>query len=151
MPPTTQIFSLVYLSSATISFSDMDLIELLKQSRENNSKLGLTGMLLFQDGAFLQALEGEEEKVRALYNHIARDPRHGRLTVLFQGFSDKRDFPDWSMGYHNLNSPETAKIPGFSLFLDTPLTIAGFSPNPGRAKKLLLLFKEENWLRTANI
>jgi hypothetical protein len=150
MPPTTQVFSLVYLSSATISFSDLDLIELLKQSRKNNSKIGLTGMLLFKDGDFLQVLEGEEEKVRALYHRIGRDPRHGRLTVLFQGFSSKRDFPDWSMGYHNLNCPETAKIPGFSLFLDTPLTSAGLA-NPGRAKKLLLLFKEENWLRTANI
>jgi Sensors of blue-light using FAD len=149
--PLSEVFSLVYLSSATVPFSEGDLLELLKQSRANNARLGISGMLLFQDGDFLQVLEGEEDKVRALYDKISLDPRHGRRTTLFQGWSGSRDFPDWSMGFHDLNSPDTAKIAGFTPFLDTRLTIASFSANPGRAKKLLLLFKEDNWLRTANI
>jgi hypothetical protein len=134
--------SLVYVSTATIPFFRLDLRELLSKSRDHNVELGITGMLLFKDGNFLQVLEGEREKVRALYQKISGDPRHSKIATLFEGTSDRRDFPDWSMGFQDLGAPETMKIPGYSHFLNTSLTAADFSSDPGRAKTLLLLFKE---------
>jgi Sensors of blue-light using FAD len=139
----SKLFSLIYLSAATRPFSQLDLLQLLTKSRENNSGLGVTGMLLFKDGNFLQVLEGEESKVQALYEKIAQDRRHRTLITLSMGYSPERDFPDWSMGFNDLRSSELAKTPGFTRFLETSLTSSDFISDPGKAKKLLLLFKEE--------
>ncbi|HWF37905.1 MAG TPA: hypothetical protein VG322_05265 [Candidatus Acidoferrales bacterium] len=46
------------------------------------------------------------------------------------------------MGFQNLNDPETARIPGYTNFLSVPLTDVSFRSNPGRAMKLLLIFKK---------
>ena len=138
--------ALVYVSESVVPFSKENLSELLTKSRENNSRLGITGMLLFKDGNFLQVLEGEREKVHDLYQRIRRDPRHSKLTGLFEGSLTERDFPDWSMGFHDLGSPQTIRIPGSNHFLHTSLTTADLASDPSRAKKLLLLFKENKLL-----
>ena len=146
MADSETLISLVYLSEAVISFSTEDLIQFLTRTREANAALGITGMLLFHAGNFLQVLEGERDTVLALYKRIGKDPRHRALTTLSQTIIAQRDFPDWSMGFHDLGSADKPKPPGFSAFLDTTLTAADFSADPGRAKKLLLLFKEEKLL-----
>ena len=149
MEKSDDIFSLLYLSEGTVPFSQEDLRALLTQSLENNSKLGITGMLLFKGGNFLQVLEGNKEAVLTLYEKIAQDSRHARITTLFQGFSSHRDFPDWSMGFHDLSAPDTIGIPGFSHFLRTSLTTADFV-DAKQAKRLLLLFKEEKLLGSSH-
>jgi hypothetical protein len=149
MENADSIFSVVYLSEGTRSFSGTDLQEILTKARKNNSKLGISGMLLFKGGNFLQALEGDREKVMTLFDKIAQDPRHKRITTLFKGVSAHRDFPDWSMGFHDLNSPDIKKIPGFSHFLHTTLTTSDFV-DARRAKRLLLLFKEEKLFGSAH-
>ncbi len=149
MENSGDIFSLAYLSEGTVPFSQADLRELLRKANENNSKLGITGMLLFKAGNFLQVLEGEQETVLTLYKRIAQDPRHTRPIILFQGIAPQRDFPDWSMGFHDLNSADTKSVPGFTHFLNTSLTSAEFS-DAHRAKRLLLLFKEEKLLGSAH-
>lgn len=135
------MFYLVYVSSATRPFSGEDLRALLETCRKNNAGLGITGMLLYKDGNFMQVLEGDEEAVRGLYARIAADPRHGGEMILQQGFTEGRQFPDWSMGFRDLDSPEVRAEPGYSEFLNTPLTGQEFSGDPSRAQKLLLTFK----------
>jgi len=143
------IFSVVYLSAGTRRFSVPDLEQILTKARETNSKLGISGMLLFKGGNFLQVLEGDRGKVMTLFDKIAQDPRHNRITVLFKGVSAQRDFPDWSMGFYDLDSPDTAKITGFSPFLRTTLTTSDCL-DARRAKRLLLLFKDEKLLSSAH-
>ena len=135
------MFSLVYVSSATLPFSAEDLRDLLATCRENNAALGVTGMLLYKDGNFMQVLEGDEKAVRGLYARIEADPRHGGEITLQQGFTERRQFPDWSMGFRDLNSTEEASTPGYSEFLNAPLTGREFPGVPSRAQKLLLSFK----------
>ena len=135
------VFFLVYVSSATLPFSGEDLRALLATCRKNNAELGVTGMLLYKDGNFMQVLEGDEETVRGLYARIEADPRHGGEITLQQGFAEGRQFPDWSMGFRDLNAPEERSTPGYSELLNTPLTGREFSGNPSRAQKLLLTFK----------
>jgi hypothetical protein len=36
-------------------------------SRENNAKRGVTGMLLYKEGNFIQVLEGDEREVRIVF------------------------------------------------------------------------------------
>ncbi len=133
---------LVYVSSATLLFPGEDLRALLATSRKNNAELGGTGMLLYKDGNFMQVLEGEEGAVRALYDKIGADPRHKGEITLRQGFTEERQFPDWSMGFRDLQSPEARAVPGYSEFLNTPLSGREFSGDPTRTQKLLLTFKK---------
>ena len=136
------MFHLTYVSSAAQEFSKADLNELLAQCRENNMRLGITGMLLYKDGNFMQILEGDKDTVRGLYTKISADPRHTGDLVLYQGTSEERQFPDWSMGFRDLDSPEARANPGYNEFLNTPLTGQEFSENPTRSQKLLLTFKK---------
>jgi hypothetical protein len=54
------LYCLVFTSVATRKLTDEDLKCLLAKSRQNNSTLNITGMLLYLDPYFMQILEGEE-------------------------------------------------------------------------------------------
>ena len=135
------MFSLVDVSSAIRPFSGEDLRALLAQCRKNNAELGITGMLLYKDGNFMQVLEGDEGAVRGLYERIIADPRHRGEITMQQGFVEERQFPDWSMGFRDLDSPEARADPTYSEFLNAPLTSREFSGEPSLAQKLLLTFE----------
>lgn len=136
------MFHLVYASSALQPFTKPELQTLLEQARQKNDKLGVTGMLLYKDGNFMQVLEGEQDAVGKLVETIERDPRHRGVLVLLRGTSEQRLFPDWTMGFRDLTYHNAAKTPGYTEFMNTRLTDAEFSRDPNRCMKLLLLFKK---------
>ena len=136
------MFHVVYVSSATQLFTKSDLQTLLQKARDKNTQLDLTGMLLYKDGSFMQALEGKEEVVTELVEIIKRDTRHKGVLELLRGRSEQRMFPNWSMGYRDLADKEVVKTLGYSDFMNTPLTGTEFSQDPNRCMKLLLLFKK---------
>jgi hypothetical protein len=142
MASTDRLFSLVYISSTVVPFSPAELTALLATSHKNNSALGITGMLLYKDGNVMQALEGEERAVRTLYAKIGRDPRHRGLLTIYQGPVLARQFQEWSMGFRDLGAVETLATPGYSEFLNTPLTGKEFSSDPTRSQRLLTTFKK---------
>lgn len=112
---------LAYASTAAFDFADGDLITLLMNSRANNRRLGITGLLLHDEGRFVQVLEGEAASVRDRYARIAADPRHVDVTMLLEENEPKRRFPKWTMGYKALNDRLVESIPGFnSFFSDQP-------------------------------
>jgi hypothetical protein len=91
---------IVYTSTATEDFSIVDLKKLLLDARVRNKALGVSGMLVFHDGTFLQALEGEKRAVNEIFASILSDPRHRDIDVLHRGPGfDQRVFGDWSMGF----------------------------------------------------
>jgi hypothetical protein len=136
------VYSIAYVSSATKPLTHAELTAMLKKGRANNARSGVTGMLLYKDGNFMQVLEGDEVAVRATFERISRDPRHHNLIVLLQGEKPKREFPEFLMGFYDLSSSEVHRIPGFSEFLNTPLTSEEFANNPTRSRRLLLAFKK---------
>ena len=136
------LYSLVYVSSATKPFSVDELRTLLERTRANNTRRSVSGMLLYKDGNFMQALEGEEATVKAVYATIAQDPRHTGAIMLLSGPIEARAFAEWSMGFRDLRA-DTAGVEGYSAFLNTPLTSAEFLAEPSRAQKLLLMFKQK--------
>lgn len=141
MGAESELYSLIYVSSAVRLFSREDLVELLETCRENNARVGITGMLLYKDGNFMQALEGAEAAVRGLYEKIQSDTRHSGEIVMWQGPQRERWFAGWSMGFRDLGSEGAPEVPGYSEFLNVPLTNQEFGPDPTRAQKLLLAFK----------
>lgn len=135
------LITLIYGSSAIDSFSEAELIALLEKSRANNQPLGVTGMLVYRDGNFLQVLEGEAEQVDALFTKISRDPRHRGILVFMRRALPQREFSDWSMGFVNLDTVNAEQIPGYSTYLNTPLTSAEFEQD-GFAFTFLRVFKQ---------
>jgi hypothetical protein len=136
------MYSLLYISRADINFTDQELLQLLEQCREKNLRLEITGMLLYKDGNFMQLLEGDPSAVRSLYETISADFRHCNVNCLIEGHVAARQFPQWSMGFQNLKSVDLQAVPGYSEFLNLPLSQQEFSANPTRAQELLLLFKK---------
>lgn len=89
---------LVYYSSARHQFDVAALDRLLETSRRNNSACGVTGMLLFHEGNFIQALEGPRASVEKVFDRIKQDGTHGDVRAIGPLQIEQRYFPDWSMG-----------------------------------------------------
>jgi hypothetical protein len=107
------VLSIVYSSRASRQFSGADLEDLLSRSRANNDRLGLSGMLLFREGRFLQILEGPSDVLSERYAIIAKDPRHTHVTTLLEEETEHRFFGHWSMRYETLSDEEAAAAPGY--------------------------------------
>ena len=93
----------LYVSGAAPPFSDADLDAILETSRRNNERDGITGMLLWADGSFIQILEGEETVLDLALKRIRNDPRHRNIMVLIEQEAQHRSFRDWSMGFKRLD------------------------------------------------
>lgn len=52
------MYELIYSSVATKKFSYAELTDLLGVSKQKNEQLGLTGMLVYGGGTFVQLIEG---------------------------------------------------------------------------------------------
>ena len=93
-----QLLQITYISSAAHTMNGRELLALLERAKTSNQARGITGMLLYLDGSFIQVIEGESTAVRELQQRIARDPRHhGMVTLMTRTVTD-RAFPDWAMG-----------------------------------------------------
>lgn len=134
------LISLVYASSAVTPLDDHQLGRLLDASRAKNAALDVTGMLLYRDGNFMQALEGDEDVVLELERRIRYDRRHRGVLRLLKRPIVEREFPEWSMGFRRLG--KQLRVPGETDTIDLPLTDLWFAKEPTRAQKLLLTFRE---------
>ena|SRR5271165_1105280 len=130
------MFFVVYVSSAVNLFSEEDLTRLLETSRRNNPKLGVTGMLLYKEGNFMQLIEGPEEGVRTLLATIYNDPRHRGLLTLLEGNEKTREFQDWAMGFQSLHTDGLRQNPGYTDIMSAPLTHEYFTKDPSNCLKL---------------
>jgi Sensors of blue-light using FAD len=139
------LVSLVYVSSASREMSDGDLRAILESARSHNDEDKITGMLLYQDGYFIQALEGEDAAVESTYARIKQDARHSHVLLVYKNPIDKRAFEKWEMGFHKFESAQINEMPGFTDFLDAPFDPKFLTENPSRAKTLLEHFKEHTY------
>jgi hypothetical protein len=105
---------LMYASRAADSVNSDDLAAILKKSKTNNPPIGVTGVLCFSDGIFLQVLEGGRSPVSGLYNKIASDPRHHDVVLLSYEEVHERSFAGWSMGQVNLSRLNPALLLKYS-------------------------------------
>ena len=92
---------LLYVSRA-VDTSPAAIEAILTQSRQHNPATGITGVLCYGGGIFLQAIEGGRSTVSELYGHIQRDARHKDVELLaFEEITERR-FGGWTMGHVNL-------------------------------------------------
>ena len=93
---------LLYASRAVDTSADA-IDAILSQSRQHNPSCGITGILCYGGGIFLQAIEGGRMPVSALYGHIQKDPRHKDVALLHYEEITERRFGGWTMGQVNLS------------------------------------------------
>jgi hypothetical protein len=105
---------LMYASRAAESVTPDELGAILKKSKSTNPAEGITGVLCFSGGIFLQLLEGGRMPVNRLYNRIVADPRHRDVVLLSYEEIEERSFAGWSMGLVNLSRLNTALLLKYS-------------------------------------
>jgi hypothetical protein len=131
-------FRLIYSSEAAPGLAAAELEEMLGESRIRNRVYGITGVLLFVEGAFLQILEGEREDVLGLMERIERDPRHRGVKVFYEQEVDERAFASWSMAYLSPSAEEVAKWAELDGATTIGNVLASIESNPGRLPMMVI-------------
>ena len=94
-----------------------ELADLLEGARARNTRHGITGMLVYDAGYFIQMLEGPEAAVRQLLKNIRNDPRHDEYEMLDETFDDSRLLHGWSMDSVHLEFMDDSKHEGLRQLL----------------------------------
>lgn len=94
------MYRLIYASTARSDLDEAGLRQIVETARRNNAANGISGMLLYMDGNFIQLLEGDKPVVEATFSRIEADERHRGVIVLDGRDAGARVFENWSMGYH---------------------------------------------------
>jgi hypothetical protein len=105
---------LLYASRAASNVDAEAISVIFKQSKANNPKLGVTGVLCSSGGVFMQVLEGGRGAVNQLYQRIASDPRHRDVVLLSYEEISERAFACWSMGQVSLSRLNPALLMKYS-------------------------------------
>lgn len=135
------LLQVIYASAATRPFDKTALADLLESSRIRNAAEGITGMLVYHRGSFLQVLEGPEAPVEALTERIKADPRHGDFKLLLRDFVPQRAFGNWSMAFVD---PE-GLARSHEGFLDYATELAAATRDGTTAHRVLRRFQEGVW------
>ena len=105
---------LLYASRLADTESATATESILAQSRNHNPASGITGILCYGGGIFLQALEGGRQQVSALYGHIQKDVRHKDVVLLHYEEIMERRFGGWTMGQVNVAKLNTSVLLKYS-------------------------------------
>jgi hypothetical protein len=138
----TPVYCLVYTSIASQKMSDDDFKYFLQIIRHKNQLKQVTGMLLYLDPFFIQALEGEEAVVNQLFDIIKKDSRHDKVSLIYKKPIAERHFANWTMGFSKISYKDIETLDGFSDFLQKP-SIDFFNRSHSEVYDLLYKFKHE--------
>jgi hypothetical protein len=105
---------LLYVSRAVDPDDAKTIQSILDSAREHNLGNGITGILCYGGGIYLQAIEGGRLQVNALYGHIVRDDRHKDVALLHYEEITERRFSGWTMGQVNLAKLNTSIVLKYS-------------------------------------
>lgn len=104
---------LLYKSQATHRLGNLYLFLLLSRAREANERAGITGHLVYDDGVFVQCIEGPQHAIDALWVRIQLDECHHSIELLHRSAVTHRQFPQWSMAFSSHATFSDYDMPGF--------------------------------------
>ncbi|HET8746021.1 MAG TPA: BLUF domain-containing protein [Ramlibacter sp.] len=104
---------LLYCSRA-VDASEQAIEAILREGREHNQACGITGILCYGDGVFLQCIEGGRLEVSELFATIQKDPRHKDVALLHYEEILERRFGGWSMGQVNVSKLNSSTLLKYS-------------------------------------
>ena len=97
--------AIAYVSAASWNLLDEQVQHIVAESRRLNALNGITGVLLYCDGNFMQYLEGEEDAVVETFARIRASECHYQINELMNQPILEREFADWTMGF-SMPSPD---------------------------------------------
>lgn len=112
----SNLIRLVYVSRANFQQAggsgaiEPTVARILMQSRRNNPRKKIGGVLYYGDGCFFQCLEGQSDVVNELVAKIMQDERHSNVQILKVSPITQRQFNNWSMKYIPLESDISALL-----------------------------------------
>ena len=142
------LIHVIYASTAKAGLVGLPLVDLLEKARVENRRLGLTGLLLHDDGSFFQVLEGQGPVVDAMYRKIVADPRHSQVTRIIREPIPRRFFDRWDMGFRDASGRELGGIPVMNV-CSAGTRIPDPELDAGRAMKLVSSFRNGRWRKRA--
>ena len=101
----------LYGSSAVRPMTQAEIDVILKQARRRNTETGITGILFYLDGNFLQLLEGEEPALSETFSRIRLDTRHRNLIKMLDGPIEQRSFAASPMAFRSIYDNELEENP----------------------------------------
>lgn len=105
-----EVYYTIYVSEAVIHPSKEELNIILEESRLFNKNFGVTGLLIYSSGCFMQMIEGREEVIIDLMARISMDSRHHHVQEIVSGRSKYRLFQNWDMGLWNMELSHNEEI-----------------------------------------
>lgn len=134
---------LLYVSRASDDQASAELTEsIMAAARSYNAVNGITGVLCYGAGVFLQAIEGGRDEINNLYSMILKDSRHDNVVLLHYEEIQERRFGGWTMGQVNLAKLNTSVVLKYS---ETP------ELNPYRMSGKVAMALLEELMLTASI
>jgi hypothetical protein len=133
------IHQLIYLSDQ-VGSDPSQLAAILESAVRHNREDGLTGMLLYSGGNFLQVLEGPVDAVKTTYRRILKDPRHTNCFILLEQDIPERQFSQWSMGCRQLSEEDAARFPEHAPYFKYGFHRPDLQAKPGEALDILHIF-----------
>ena len=106
------MYYLIYTSRESEVMTKQSLGEIMAISQTNNARDGITGLLIYMSGRFIQLLEGEKQEVVDCFQRITEDSRHHSVTQLITGYYKNRLFENWSMALKSASLDEYLTITG---------------------------------------
>ena len=134
-----------YLSQASAPMSADQLLALLMQCRTNNTARGLTGMLLYGNGTFLQVIEGEDAVVDRLVATIEADPRHVGMRRLTRRSIERRQYADWSMGFERVTDDGLRQVDGLRDFSARDFNVETLADRHDVIDSLMSQYRITHW------
>jgi hypothetical protein len=107
--PSGALHRTVYMSTAVGVLRAEELDRIYLRAKSANSGAGITGLMLFYEGVFLQVIEGSAAGVTSLLEKIRRDRRHSNIVMLESGPVSERSFAQSAMHFiaaRNLSAGE---------------------------------------------
>ena len=106
MPPNSFLHAFLYCSMLSPHQPITVVGDIVKEAREKNVRLELTGVLIFDGQRFCQYLEGPASALSDVLQSICQDQRHTDINLQFHGPQEgPRHFKDWAIAYAELDKP----------------------------------------------
>jgi len=97
LPASKKITQFAYMARYTGTTVERDLSDITARAKRNNERLGITGVLVYDAGVFIQVMEGPNDAITHMMTRILSDERADNVAVLFHRLVNERELGHWSM------------------------------------------------------
>lgn len=109
-------FVLVFASATVGEEATKSILKDREHLQKRNNQLGITGILLYENGSFFQVLEGNEKIVNTTYKRILKDSRHENIIKVATFYTNEKQFSEYDTGYASIKTKDLEEIEGFENF-----------------------------------